>query len=32
MAARRPDTALPDAIYTHPAMTEAQNNLFSNIY
>jgi hypothetical protein len=32
MAARRPDAALRDAIYTHPAMTEAQNGLFSNIH
>lgn len=32
MAAGRPDTALRDVIYTHPAMTEALNDLFSNIY
>lgn len=32
MAAGRPDTALRDAIYTHSAMTETQNDLFSNIY
>ena len=32
MAARRPDAALRDAIYTHSAMTETQNDLFSNIY
>lgn len=32
MDAGLPYTALRDAVYTHPTMTEALNDLFSNIY